>query len=183
MRERTKSDFASETRPSVRFQILTFFATPNLTQLTFANDCGVYNMASLSDDTLRKVTIPLYSIEYFCLTNLFLSQILQQIQQTAVNSQRALNITRQQTLNKERERRVLQLTIEEITSIEGDVNLYRGVGKMCARPFHCVRFFVNNLICRFMMVPRATMEKDLKDQEKGFTDDITSLNKKVCSLR
>lgn len=87
-------------------------------------------MASLSDDTLRKVTISLHSIEYFCLTNLFLSQILQQIQQTAVNSQRALNITRQQTLNKERERRVLQLTIEEITSIEGDVNLYRGVGKM-----------------------------------------------------
>ncbi|EIM92381.1 Prefoldin [Stereum hirsutum FP-91666 SS1] len=101
-------------------------------------------MASLSDDTLRK--------------------ILQQIQQTAVNSQRALNITRQQTLNKERERRVLQLTIEEITSIEGDVNLYRGVGKM------------------FMMVPRATMEKDLKDQEKGFTDDITSLNKKTKYL-
>ena len=32
---------------------------------------------------------------------------------------------------------------------------------------------------RFMQVPRGTMEKDLKDQEKGFTDDITSLNKKV----
>lgn len=139
-------------------------------------------MASLSDDTLRKVSISIHNIEYFCLTNLFLSQILQQIQTTAVNSQRALNITRQQTLNKERERRVLQLTIEEITSIEGDVNLYRGVGKMCVRSFHRVRFFVNSLIYRFMMVPRATMEKDLKDQEKGFTDDITSLNKKVCSL-
>lgn len=60
--------------------------------------------------------------------------------------------------------------------------MYRGVGKMCVRLFHRVRFFVNSLIYRFMMVPRATMEKDLKDQEKGFTDDITSLNKKVCSL-
>jgi hypothetical protein len=30
-----------------------------------------------------------------------------------------------------------------------------------------------------MMVPRTTMEKDLKNQEKALTDDINSLNKKV----
>jgi prefoldin subunit 1 len=29
------------------------------------------------------------------------------------------------------------------------------------------------------MVPRATMEKELKDQEKGLSDDIHNLNKKV----
>lgn len=61
---------------------------------------------------------------------LFSDQILVQIQQTAVQSQRALNVSRQQTATKERERRILQLTIEEITSLEGDVNLYKGVGKM-----------------------------------------------------
>lgn len=58
------------------------------------------------------------------------TQILLQIQQTAVQSQRALNITRQQAATKERERRILQLTIDEISPMQGEVNLYKGVGKM-----------------------------------------------------
>ncbi|KAI0249551.1 Prefoldin [Lactifluus subvellereus] len=82
-------------------------------------------MASLSDDTLRKILI--------------------QIQQTAVQSQRALSVTRQQVT-------------------EDSVNVYRGVGKM------------------FMMIPRSTMEKDLRNQEKALTDDINSLNKKASYL-
>lgn len=97
-------------------------------------------MSTLPDDTLRKILI--------------------QIQQTAIQSQRALSMTRQQVTTKERERRILQLTIDEIGSMEGDVKLYKGVGKM------------------FMMMPRPVMEKDLKSQEKGLTDDINSLNKK-----
>ncbi|TFK42021.1 Prefoldin [Crucibulum laeve] len=97
-------------------------------------------MASLSDDTLRKILV--------------------QIQQTAIQSQRALQVSTQQTAAKERERRILQLTIDEIKQIEGDVNMYKGVGKM------------------FMMVPRTTMEADLKTQEKELSDDITNLNKK-----
>jgi hypothetical protein len=32
------------------------------------------------------------------------------------------------------------------------------------------------------MVPRSTMEKDLKNQERALTDDINSLGKKVTSL-
>ncbi|KAJ7292921.1 Prefoldin [Mycena rebaudengoi] len=95
---------------------------------------------SLPDDALRKILI--------------------QIQQTAIQSQRALNLSVQQTAAKDRERRILQLTIDEISGIEGDVNLYKGVGKM------------------FMMVPRKVMEKELKGQEKELADDITSLNKK-----
>ncbi|OBZ78637.1 putative prefoldin subunit 1 [Grifola frondosa] len=67
-------------------------------------------MATLSDETLRKILV--------------------QIQQTVVQSQRALNISRQQVAAKERERRILQLTIEEISSLQSDVNLYKGVGKM-----------------------------------------------------
>ncbi|KAJ7116810.1 Prefoldin [Mycena crocata] len=95
---------------------------------------------SLPDETLRKILV--------------------QIQQTAVQSQRALNISVQQTAAKDRERRILQLTIDEIGAIEGDVNLYKGVGKM------------------FMMVPRKEMEKELKGQEKELADDISNLTKK-----
>ncbi|KAJ3536982.1 hypothetical protein NM688_g6758 [Phlebia brevispora] len=97
-------------------------------------------MATLPDDALRKILI--------------------QIQQTAIQSQRALNLSKQQIAAKERERRILQLTIEEIKSLDEDVNLYRGVGKM------------------FMQVPRPAMEKDLKSEEKDITDDINSLTKK-----
>jgi prefoldin subunit 1 len=57
-------------------------------------------------------------------------QILVQIQQTAVQSQRALSISVQQTTAKERERRILQLTMNEISQVEPEVNLYKGVGKM-----------------------------------------------------
>jgi prefoldin subunit 1 len=97
-------------------------------------------MSTLSDETLRK--------------------ILDQIQTTAVQSQRALSVARQQTAAKERERRILQLTIDEIDQMEDDVNLYKGVGKM------------------FLMVPRTPMEQELKGQEKELTDDINNLNKK-----
>jgi hypothetical protein len=69
-------------------------------------------------------------------------QILDQIQTTAVQSQRALSVARQQTTVKERERRILQLTIDEIDHMESDVNLYKGVGKM----------FVGSLCRRFIFV-------------------------------
>ncbi|KAA1471419.1 Prefoldin [Dentipellis sp. KUC8613] len=101
-------------------------------------------MSTLSDDTLRKILI--------------------QIQQTSVQSQRALGVTRQQIASKDRERRILQLTINEISEMEPNVNMYKGVGKM------------------FMMVPRPEMEADLKAQERGLTDDIASLSKKTKYL-
>ncbi|KAK7686622.1 hypothetical protein QCA50_010222 [Cerrena zonata] len=101
-------------------------------------------MATLSDDTLRKILV--------------------QIQQTAVQSQRNLNIAKTQIQGKERERRILQLTIEEINSLNEDVNVYKGVGKM------------------FMNVPRPSLQKELKDEEKELADDITTLNKKAKYL-
>ncbi|KAK2464900.1 hypothetical protein APHAL10511_002976 [Amanita phalloides] len=97
-------------------------------------------MATLSDETLRKILI--------------------QIQQTAIQSQRALGVAQQQTATKERERRILQLTTNEIGHLEPSVNLYKGVGKM------------------FLMIPRKALEDELKQQEKELTDDINSLGKK-----
>jgi prefoldin subunit 1 len=103
-----------------------------------------------------------------------------QIQQTAVQSQRALNASLQQSSSKDRERRILQLTIDEISQMKGDVKMYKGIGKMsviclCDPPklwsYHCP--------CRFMHVPRSTMEAELKSQEKDISDDIANLNKKA----
>lgn len=88
----------------------------------------------------------------------------------------------QQAAAKERERRILQLTINEITQIQGDVNLYKGVGKMYVTsdqvdPIHSLYG-----VSRFLNVPRTSMEEELKNQEKELSDDITSLNKKVRLL-
>ncbi|KAJ8084759.1 hypothetical protein PM082_003536 [Marasmius tenuissimus] len=114
-------------------------------------------MASLPDDTLRKV---IFTMIFACEKLLKCLQILLQIQQTSIQSQKAHSVSLQQIAMKEREKRILQLTIEEISGIKEDVNMYKGVGKM------------------FMMIPRKEMEQDLKNQEKEITEDISSLNKK-----
>lgn len=74
--------------------------------------------------SLRYILGDLHSTQDTCY------QILVQIQQTAVQSQRALNISTQQISSKERERKILQLTIKEISTMGQDVHLYKGVGKM-----------------------------------------------------
>ncbi|KAG8901220.1 hypothetical protein FRB99_005475 [Tulasnella sp. 403] len=102
-------------------------------------------MSQLPDETLRR--------------------ILQQIQNTAQQSSRSLSLCRAQISQKERDRRVLQLTTGEImaiprTSGADDVKMYKGVGKM------------------FMQIPRPIMEKDLKAQEKQLGEEIAALTKK-----
>jgi len=63
--------------------------------------------------------------------------------------------------------------------------MYKGVGKMwvsrgCSSA-PCA--YADLPCCRFVMVPRATMEADLKRQQKELTDDINNLNKKASTPR
>ncbi|KAK4689859.1 prefoldin subunit 1, partial [Tremellales sp. Uapishka_1] len=104
-------------------------------------------MSNLSDDTLRK--------------------ILQQIQSQAVQSQRSLSLVKAQIQSKEKERRILQLTIKELDTVpqDEDANMYKGVGKM------------------FVLQPRASLNKAHEGQEKTLTEDITNLSKKVSPER
>ena len=71
-----------------------------------------------------------------------------QIKQTAIDSQRALAVTKGSLATKERERKILQLTTEEITSLSGDVNMYKGVGKMWVVNCHLRSYLlVNERVC------------------------------------
>jgi hypothetical protein len=54
-----------------------------------------------------------------------------------VNANRNLNLTKAQIASKERERRILQLTIKEVDALKPDVNVYRGVGKMYVQSLSC----------------------------------------------
>ncbi|ORY34589.1 Prefoldin [Naematelia encephala] len=102
-------------------------------------------MSGLSEDTLHK--------------------ILQQIQTQAVNSQRALSVVRSQMQSKEKERKILQLTMRELETVPKDEDrMYRGVGKM------------------FLQQPRATVESEHKKQDKALTDELTNLSKKAKYL-
>jgi prefoldin subunit 1 len=53
-----------------------------------------------------------------------------QIQSTAVNAQRQLQVVKQQSGGKDRERRIVQLTLRELDGMDSNVNVYKGVGKM-----------------------------------------------------
>ncbi|KAG8777172.1 hypothetical protein FRC19_003126, partial [Serendipita sp. 401] len=95
--------------------------------------------------------------------------ILHQIQQGAINANRNLTLTRAQVSSKERERRIVQLTLNEVSSLGSgkdgeDVKLYKGLGKM------------------FVQVPKTEMEKSLKKQEKGLSEELDALNKKTKFL-
>lgn len=125
-----------------------------------AENCPVRKQVmSLPDETLRK--------------------ILLQIQQNAVVSQRNMGITSQQISAKERERRIVQITQNEIGSMQGDLHLYKPVGKMYrSKPVDRQKISLLVLF-RFLQVPRKDMEGNLKSQERELTDDISGLSKKV----
>ncbi|KAG8842275.1 hypothetical protein FRB96_005774 [Tulasnella sp. 330] len=106
-------------------------------------------MSQLPDETLRR--------------------ILQQIQTTAQQSSRALAVSKAQVSQKERDKKMLQLTISELNAVPrgqgaDDVKMYKGVGKM------------------FLQVPRKTIEKELKTEEKEMSDELSNLGKKTKYL-
>jgi len=90
-------------------------------------------MSQLNDETLRKVCHTVVRTRH---TSRYLTfeicQILAQIQATAQISQRNLAVTKSQIQQKEKDRRILQLTIAEIGELprSEDIKLYKGVGKM-----------------------------------------------------
>jgi hypothetical protein len=81
---------------------------------------------SLPDDTLRKAM----PCSLWCsISRSNLSQILSQIQQQSQQSQKALSLAVAQTGAKQREQRMVQLTLKELESLQGDVTVYKGLGK------------------------------------------------------
>lgn len=90
-------------------------------------------MSQLNDETLRKVCCTAIRTRHNSLYLTFeLCQILAQIQATAQMSQRNLAVTKAQIQQKEKDRRILQLTIAEIGELprSEDIKLYKGIGKM-----------------------------------------------------
>ena len=90
-----------------------------------------------------------------------------------------------QIQGKEKDRRILQLTIAEIGALSrsDDIKLYKGIGKMWVSVGPSIGgSLILSLISRFLNVPRTTIEKDLKVEEKGVSDELAALQKKTKFL-
>ncbi|WVF68319.1 hypothetical protein IAT40_003084 [Kwoniella sp. CBS 6097] len=103
-------------------------------------------MSNLSDDTLRK--------------------ILTQIQQQAVTSQKQLSIVKAQIASKEKERKILSLTVRELGTVptDGQSTMYKGVGKM------------------FIEQDRKEINQEHATQEKSLSEEVSNLTKKAKYL-
>ncbi|KAF8753996.1 alpha/beta hydrolase fold [Rhizoctonia solani] len=119
-------------------------------------------MATLSDDTLRK--------------------ILLQINQTINDSSRAISTTKAQTAAKERDRRVIQLTAKEISEIpaQSGAQFYRGVGKMFMQE---PRSTIENSLKsqeKELTNDINNLAKKLKYHEKQLNDSQAQMRDIVC---
>merc|ERR1712093_708298 len=95
-----------------------------------------------------------------------LRKVLQELETQAITSARAMSSTRQMIASKERERKLIALTKNELNPLSearGD-KVYKGVGKM------------------FVMENLKTTINELNSREKDASEDITSLNKKLKYL-
>lgn len=170
-------------------------------------------MSNLSDDTLHKVsslsdrcgasshphyaTSPVNHLIGYSLRSTFVPQILQQIQTQGLTAQKALAGVSAQLQVKAREKRILELTVQQLEGIkdgngeEGEVKMYKGVGKMCVvvNPFGrpladappgSIRS--PRLTCRFMLAPRRTIAAEHASRTKSLSDDLVSLSKKAKYL-
>ncbi|WWD20436.1 hypothetical protein CI109_104912 [Kwoniella shandongensis] len=103
-------------------------------------------MSNLSDDTLRKILV--------------------QIQNQAISAQKQLSLVRAQIASKEKEKKILTLTVRELGTVpEAKENkMYKGVGKM------------------FIEQPREEINREHSTLDKSLTEEISNLTKKAKYL-
>jgi prefoldin subunit 1 len=58
-------------------------------------------------------------------------QLAREIEAQAATAQQQIGIARTQIAGKQREQRLVKLTVSELSSLPKDTTVYEGVGKMC----------------------------------------------------
>jgi prefoldin subunit 1 len=116
-----------------------------------------------------------------------LRRVLQELQTQAITSNRAIGSTRALLTTREREKKLLQLTRNEIGSVDEEgkgERVYRGVGKMWV--FSLVKIAYSSLGTdadvvrdRFVQEPLKELLGAMNGKEKEINDDIASLGKKL----
>lgn len=107
-----------------------------------------------------------------------------EIETQAVAAQQQIGLARTQIAAKQREERLVQLTLSEMASLSPNVVVYEGVGKMylCFPPISQNVLSLTLPCCRFSAIPVMKLRQKLNDQTEHLENDVEQLNKRLLYL-
>ncbi|SPN97829.1 related to prefoldin subunit 1 [Cephalotrichum gorgonifer] len=98
------------------------------------------------------------------ISNAALEKLVREIENQAAVAEQQISLSRNQVASKQREKRLLKLTLDEVTSIPQNTPVYEGVGKM------------------FVSTPIPDLHEKLEGQVKTLDDDLDKLQKRLLYL-
>jgi len=93
-----------------------------------------------------------------------LQKLIQEIETQAFQAQQQIGMARSQMTSKQREQRLVKLTLSEMASLPDDANVYEGVGKM------------------FCSLPVNDLRQKLDGQTKDLEGEVEKLGKRLLYL-
>ncbi|PTB64058.1 Prefoldin [Trichoderma citrinoviride] len=93
-----------------------------------------------------------------------LQKLALEIESQAIAAQQQIGIVRTQLAAKQREQRLLRLTMSEVQSFPSDSVMYEGVGKM------------------FVSLPPSTLQEKLQRQIQDLDGEVDKLNQRLLYL-
>ncbi|KAL2105557.1 hypothetical protein VUR80DRAFT_8172 [Thermomyces stellatus] len=96
--------------------------------------------------------------------NVALEKLVREIGSQAAAAEQQINLCRGQVASKQREMRLLKLTLDEVSSIPRNTHVYEGVGKM------------------FVATPIPSLSEKLEGQVKTLDEELEKLRKRLIYL-
>ncbi|KKA30531.1 hypothetical protein TD95_003363 [Thielaviopsis punctulata] len=93
-----------------------------------------------------------------------LEKLVREIEHQAVQAQQQIGISQSQVASKQREMRLLSLTMNEVSSLPKDAPVYEGLGKM------------------FVSIPVPKLMEKMTGQKKELEGDVEKLGKRLQYL-
>merc|ERR1712193_71224 len=93
-----------------------------------------------------------------------LQKLIHEIESQALVAQQQIGLTKSQVASKQREQRLIKLTLGEVSSLPEDAVVYEGVGKM------------------FASLPVDSLRQKLDVQGKDIEGEVEKLNKRLLYL-
>lgn len=118
---------------------------------------------------------------------------MREIESQAFVAQQQIGLARTQMTSKQREQRLVKLTINEMATLPSDAVVYEGVGKMYvpANPFLAVLFIIDPSVrcltdvvisCRFVSLPVDSLRQKLEGQTQTLEGEVDKLSQRLLYL-
>ncbi|KAK8146959.1 hypothetical protein MY1884_009292 [Beauveria asiatica] len=98
------------------------------------------------------------------ISNEALQKLAREIEAQAASAQQQIGITRSQIASKQREQRLVKLTLSELSSLPKKTVVYEGIGKM------------------FAALPSTEMTQKLEEQTKDLEREVDKLGQRLVYL-